>query len=258
MTSVEKSTPLHQPSRPRKLRYKAKYQVLQISRKWWFGIPVLILAIWGGWEFRTDLREYGEFILDQDRFSAYVRRLGIWGPALLWILNAIQILIAMLPGHAIALASGYIYGTYFGFIIVYTSTIVSGQIAFLLTRRYGRPLVVHFVPERILSRWDTSSEKHGFTYFLIALLVPVFPTDVLTYIAGLSMISTLKFTLANILGRAPYLFLISLVGAFGVEYLTQGLSPLLWLMVVLAMVVIYLAYKYMFPIISRQIFGEEK
>jgi uncharacterized membrane protein YdjX (TVP38/TMEM64 family) len=257
MTSVEKTTPIPLLSRPRKLLNQAKILVLMISRRWWFGFLVLFLAFWLVWEFRTDLREYGEFILDQERFSAYVRSLGLAGPLVLWISNAIQVLIAILPGHAIAFASGYIYGTYIGFIIMYTSTIVAGQIAFLLARRFGRPLVVHFVPEKYLSQWDRSSRRYGFTFYLVTLLLPVFPTDLLTFVAGLSMISVPKFTLANLLGRAPYLFLMSMIGALGIEYVVQGLSPTAWLFLAFAMVVVIWAYRYLLPKISRIIFDEE-
>lgn len=258
MKSTEKTTRTFLASRFAALLQNMKHHIKRLSRRWWFGIPLLILAFWLGWKFRADLREYAEFILDLDRFSAYMRSLGVWGPVSMWILNFIQILIAVLPGHAIALASGYLYGTYFGFLILYTSTIVAGQIAFLLARRFGRPLVVHFVPEKYLSRWDKSSKRHGFTFYLVALFIPVFPTDLLTFIAGLSMISVPKFTLANIIGRAPYLFIMSMVGALGIEYVAQGLTPIAWLFLALAIAIVIWAYRYLLPMINRLIFAEEE
>ena len=251
--TINKSSPI-----PKGWMEYIKTWLNRIYKNRWLQSILFLILIGIIWQLRVELRGVAEFALDQDAFASYIRNLGYVGPIVFWVLNATQIIIAVLPGHAIALGAGYIYGTYFGFIILYTSTIVAGQIAFLLSRRYGRPFVVRFVPEKILSRWDATSEKHGFTYFLIALLIPVFPTDVLTYIAGLSKISLPKFTLANILGRAPYIFLISMVGALGIEFVSQGLSSTQWIMMVLSLVVIFLAYKYMLPIITKEIFNREK
>ncbi|MDH3943616.1 MAG: VTT domain-containing protein [Anaerolineae bacterium] len=233
--------------------------ILRVARRllgiWWLRIILAALVLLSLWLAREQLQSFSRFILDQDRVTAYISSWGILGPFVLWVLNFLQVIIAILPGHAIAIAAGYFYGLPIGFFILYSSTIIAGQLAFALARRYGRPLVVYFIPSKYLDRWDASSERHGFWFYFIGLLVPVFPTDVLTFIAGLSMLSTPKFILANLIGRFPYLLLMALFGSHGVDFLSQGLPLLTWIIILLILIALAYSWRYLIPRISRLFLG---
>lgn len=231
--------------------------ILQAYRNRWVRIGFILLLSYGTWKFRYELGELGELVLNQDHFSAYVTSLGLLGPLFLWSLNVAQIIIAVLPGHIIFLTSGYIYGTFNGFLIMYTSTLVAGQLAFLLARYFGRPMVIRFVPAKTLSVWDRIADKNGFMYYLLLLLVPIFPTDVLTYVAGLSKISIPKFTLANIIGRAPWIFFLTVVGALGIDFVVNSLSPTSWVLLTLAILVFVVVYRLLSPSLRRTIIGRQ-
>src|SRR5688572_10097195 len=65
---------------------------------------------------------------------------GMWGPLVLFILFVLQVFLAFIPGQALMIACGYIYGFWGGFLISWLSLVVGGEIAYLLARHYGRPL----------------------------------------------------------------------------------------------------------------------
>jgi uncharacterized membrane protein YdjX (TVP38/TMEM64 family) len=222
---------------------------------WWARVILAGLALLILWLVREQLQSFARFILDQERLSAYITQWGLFGPFALWLLNFLQVIIAILPGHAIALAAGYFYGLPIGFFILYSSTIIAGQLAFALARRFGRPVVVYFVPTKYLDRWDETSKRHGFWFYFIGLIVPIFPTDVLTFIAGLSMLSTPKFIIANLIGRFPYLLLMALMGSHGIEFLTQGLPLVTWVVLGLIVIVLVFLWRYLIPRFSRLFLG---
>jgi uncharacterized membrane protein YdjX (TVP38/TMEM64 family) len=58
---------------------------------------------------------------------------------------------------------------------------------------------------------------------MISFMLPVFPADLMNYVAGLSSISWLKFLVANFFGRLPGVLAMTLIGSHGL-----ALSPQVW------------------------------
>lgn len=163
------------------------------------------------------------FLSDQDAVSTLVRSYGFWGPLAIIVLHTLQILIAAIPGHMIMIVSGYIYGMWGGFVLTLITTVVLSQAAFYLSRWAGRPVVERLVPEGSLERWDRLANHYGFTFFMISFMLPIFPADVMNYVAGLSSLSAMKFLVANFFGRLPGVVVMTLIGSHGL-----ALSPQVW------------------------------
>lgn len=171
---------------------------------------------------------------DQAAVSAYLQEFGIWGPLVLAMVQLIQIVVAVIPGHVFLVAAGYVYGLPLGLLLNITFTVAASQFTYSLARWAGRPLVSRFVPNDKLDRWYKIGEKQGFTFFTIAFLLPVFPTDVMNFIAGLSGISPRKFLAASFLGRLPSAIILTLIGSHGLEW-----TPLAWGLLFILIVTVY-------------------
>ena len=163
------------------------------------------------------------YLSDQDAVSTLVRSYGFWGPLAIIMLHTLQIAIAAIPGHMIMIVSGYIYGAWGGFVLTLITTVVLSQAAFSLSRWAGRPVVERLVPEGSLQRWDRLANHYGFFFFMISFMLPIFPADVMNYVAGLSSLSSLKFLVANFFGRLPGVLVMTLIGSHGL-----ALSPQVW------------------------------
>ena len=100
---------------------------------------------------------------------------------------------------------------------------VSGQIAFWLVRRYGRPFAEKWIKPTMLDRWDKSAAGRGVGFYVITLVMPFFPNDAMCYVAGLSRLSSRQFLQANMLGRGIACLLTVIVGAFSAQ-----IPVLLW------------------------------
>lgn len=180
----------------------------------------IVVALWVG---RQPIEELWELLSDQETVSVYLQSFGAWGPLVLAVMQFLQVLIVVIPGHVFLIAAGYVYGFLPGFLMNLAFVVTASQIAFLLARWAGRPLVEHLVPEEILDRWYKIGQERGFVFFTIAFLLPVFPTDMMNFIAGLTGISGISFLAANFLGRLPSVIMLTLIGSHGLE-----LSPLAW------------------------------
>src|SRR5262245_29461727 len=116
-------------------------------------IAVSLIAAWIYWEpLMASLRWFSNL----DAIVTSIHGYGVLGPVALCILFMLQTFLAFIPGQALMVASGYIYGFGGGILITWVSLVLGGQIAFWLARRYGRPFAEKFIAPHILDRWDKS------------------------------------------------------------------------------------------------------
>ena len=194
------------------------------------GLVVIVLPVL--WGLHAPLASMMQWFSDREAVSQAIQNSGLWGPVILFVLFVLQTFIAFIPGQALMIASGYIYGFTGGFLITWLSLVAGGQMAFWLARRYGHRFAEKWISPAILDRWDKSAAGQGIGFYAITLVLPLFPNDAMCYVAGLGRISGQRFLIANLLGRGMASFITVLVGAYGSQIPMQvwvGLGVLILL-----------------------------
>jgi uncharacterized membrane protein YdjX (TVP38/TMEM64 family) len=168
-----------------------------------------------------------QWFSDLGAVTEAIRGFGLWGPAVLCLLFILQTFLAFIPGQALMVASGYVYGFSSGILITWASLVAGGQMAFWLARRYGRPFAEKWISPSVLNRWDKSAAGRGIPFYVITLVMPFFPNDAMCYVAGLGNMSNRRFLVANALGRGIASFLTVVVGAF-----SERVPSLIWIAII--------------------------
>lgn len=190
------------------------------------------------WWFRTPLLDCLSALRDQQAISSFVQKSGMFGPAILFGLLVAQVFLAVIPGHTLMIAGGYVYGFAQGALLTATSTILGSQLAFWLARRCGRDLVSRLASPTIIARWDRLADHQGGTFFFFTFVLPIFPSDLMCYIAGLGKISPWRFFVANVFGRLPCAIVLTLIGAYSLQL------PLhIWLVVASGYILVFLVWR---------------
>lgn len=154
-----------------------------------------------------------QILSNPQSLKEFVSQFDVLAPLVLILLIALQVLFAPLPGQVAGLASGFLFGPLLGTIYSMAGLIIGSYIVFILSRKYGRPLVEKFVNQETLKKFDHFSSENGvFTLFLIYLL-PVLPDDAISYIAGLTNLRIRTLVIISALGRLPGFIVLNLVGA---------------------------------------------
>lgn len=182
-----------------------------------FKFILFVLALLALWILRDSISALWAWISDRETVTASMERAGLWGPVVLFLLFVLQVFLAFIPGQALMVASGYLYGFWSGFLLSWLSLVIGGEIAFLLARRYGRAFAEKWISKEVLARWDKSAEGQGVGFFTFSLVMPLVPNDAMCYVAGLGKISHRHFSLANLLGRGMACIVTSWIGAFGMQ-----------------------------------------
>jgi uncharacterized membrane protein YdjX (TVP38/TMEM64 family) len=189
---------------------------------------ILALAHWG--------RPLYDWLNDREALNAWLADLGAWGPAAIILLEVAQTLAAPVPGTAIEAASGFLFGPWWGTLYAMTGIVSGALIAFFLARRFGRPLILRFVPRREVERLDHLLERGGSLMFFLLWLFPFVPDDLVCLAAGLMGMAPRRFLLLMAIGRLPGIFFSVWLGATAAR-----LNPAWWLAGLAAVALLALA-----------------
>lgn len=167
-------------------------------------------------------------ILSADVLHARVVELGPWGPALIALLMMLAILISPIPSAPIALAAGAAYGHTWGTLYVLIGAEAGAVVAFALARFAGRATVHRWFGDR-LSTGLVGSQNTLMGIVFFSRLLPFVSFDIVSYAAGLTVLSFWRFAVATLAGIVPTSVLLTHFGkqAAGGEASSMLLSVLL-------------------------------
>lgn len=191
---------------------KQQSQLIQSKSKLLAALATLIAIVW---IFRYQLQYIYYWFSDREAITSSIGQLGIWGPIVLFVLLILQVFLAMIPGHALMVAGSYAFGFWPSFFITVVSTVLGSQVAFMIGRKWGRSMVYKLADTKLIQRWDRLANGQGAMFFFFSFVLPIFPSDLMTYVAGLGTISAKRFFIANIFGRSVVAGFITLIGAQG-------------------------------------------
>ena len=131
-----------------------------------------------------------------EQLQAYMKRFGVFAPVILTVIQAIQVIIPILPGWLGCVVGAGMFGAAGGFWCNYIGISAGSIISFLLAKRYGVELVRKMVPmEKYQKLVDWVNTKKSYTLILfLAILLPLAPDDFLCWFSGLTGMGTRKFT----------------------------------------------------------------
>lgn len=142
-----------------------------------------------------------------------VREYGALAPLAFVLLQVTQVVIAPVPGHVLALAAGYLFGGFWGFVYSMLGAALGTYVAIRVARRFGRPWVEQVVADDALDHFDGVLDRYGLFGVFLVFLLPGLPDDVLCLVAGLSPLDVKKVVAVSVVGRAPGYLVLVLSGA---------------------------------------------
>lgn len=194
------------------------------------GIAVYGLAVYFGY---LPLNPFAWLFEIGDKVRDELPKYGILAPVIYVLVYALQIVVAPIPGAALAYTAGFLFGPIAASLYSMAAILLGSALAFWLARRLGWPLIEKIAPPSWIERWrNLAAVNSSLTWFLL-MLAPT--ADVFYFIAGLTTLSFRRFMLLVILGRTPGIILSSIVGANVETFGAQWIFILIGAMLLLAL-----------------------
>ena len=174
------------------------------------GVVTIALAISGRLTFL--IQYLWDIFATRDHLRVYVESWGTLAPAAFIAIQALQVVIAPIPGELTGAVGGFLFGFWPSTAYSTLGLGAGSVIAFLAARIVGLPLVKLAVGREFMEKFHFLVERRGTFISLILFAIPGFPKDVLSYLLGLSPMCLVPFALVATLGRIPGTLMLSCSG----------------------------------------------
>jgi uncharacterized membrane protein YdjX (TVP38/TMEM64 family) len=151
--------------------------------------------------------------IDKRFLKQTLRQWGILAPVIFIALQALQVIIAPIPGDVTGILGGYLFGEWLGFIYSTLGLTVGSVAAFGVGRWLGAHYVRSLVSQETWDKMGFIVEAEGTILCFIIYLIPGLPKDMVCYLFGISPMPLWVFTLVSTLGRIPGTWVLSAQGA---------------------------------------------
>ncbi len=169
--------------------------------------------------------------------AEYLRSFGAGAILITLLLFVVMTFTIVFPFMILSGAAGIVFGLFWGIIISWAGEVLGALVMFVFARYFFRHTVEGWIAKsRYLKQVDDYSAANGFKALLLARLLPLAPSGIITAIAAISRISFKDFFLATILGKLPPVVIKVILG-HDLVFAGENLGRLVF--IVLLVVIVY-------------------
>lgn len=158
----------------------------------------------------------------QSNITKFISSYGIAAPLVFLVLQAIQVIIPIIPAGITSGFAVMFWGGIGGFILNYIGICGGSILAFLIARKYGKSFVKSlFGSDKFNKYVDKFNLNNNFEkVFALLIFLPLAPDDFLCYFAGLTDLTLNRFIVIILIGKISgiifySLFLLQIFRYFG-------------------------------------------
>ena len=183
-----------------------------------------------------------KMIKTPESFKEYLEKSGRWMPIAYILLQFLQVVILPIPSFVSTLAGVALFGAFPTLLYSYCAIVPASILAFFFGRKLGRKAVVWMIGESTLLKWQNKLKSKDNLILTAMFLLPLFPDDILCFVAGLSSMSNKYFIVMILICR-----LVNLTGtAYSIDFIPfttwWGITIWIVLAIVFSLVFLYV-YK---------------
>ncbi|MBR7186597.1 MAG: TVP38/TMEM64 family protein [Clostridia bacterium] len=148
-------------------------------------------------------------VRDGASLQAYLERSGGWMGFLFTTLQFLQVVVLPIPSTVTVVAGAALFGPLYGSLLSLLGILIGSLVAFLVGRYAGTRVVAWLVGKETLEKWLKKIKGKDKLLLTAMFLLPVFPDDVLCFIAGISSMSLGYFLAVILISRILAIFVTS-------------------------------------------------
>ena len=183
-----------------------------------------------------------EVVKSSENLQAYLEKAGVWMPIVYILLQFLQVVVLPIPSIVSTVAGIALFGPFKTMLFSLIGIIPASILAFFVGRKLGNKAVSWMIGEETLKKWQKKLKGKDNLLLTVMFLLPVFPDDVLCFVAGLSSMSTKYFLIMICISRI--LSVSATCYSFGFIPLNEWWGILIWgILIALLAAAFLLVYK---------------
>lgn len=145
-------------------------------------------------------------VRDAESLKAYLESKGSWMSIVFILLQFLQVIILPIPSFITVAAGSALFGPFVSSLYSLLGIVLGSIAAFCIGKYLGYPAVSWLVGEDTLKKWLKKIKGKDKLLLSAMFLLPVFPDDVLCFVAGISTMSFPFFLVVILVSRVLAIF----------------------------------------------------
>ncbi|HFH9837989.1 TPA: TVP38/TMEM64 family protein [Streptococcus suis] len=160
---------------------------------------------------------------DQNVLTDLIKSHGAFGSLTFLLIQIVQVVFPIIPGGVTTVVGFLVFNFWWGFFLNYIGISIGSIILFWLSRRYGKKFCLLFMNEETFYKYESKIDnKRGYEiFFILCMLSPISPADIVVMITGLTSMSYRKFIIIILLCRPISIVAYSFFWIYGSQWLQQ-------------------------------------
>jgi uncharacterized membrane protein YdjX (TVP38/TMEM64 family) len=190
---------------------------LIVRHRWAIAVGIATLIVgYCAWLVVSDAPSYRFLVrlyVDKHFLKQTLREWGLLAPVIFIVLQALQVIIAPIPGEVTGILGGFLFGEWVGLLYSTIGLTLGSLAAFGVGRWLGAHYVRTLVSQETWDKMGFIVDAEGAILCFIIYLIPGLPKDMVCYLFGISPMPLWVFALVSTLGRIPGTWVLSAQGA---------------------------------------------
>ena len=140
-------------------------------------------------------------IQDENSLQEYLASKGAWMPVVYTVLQYLQVVILPIPSVVSTVAGVALFGPFQTTIYSLIGVLLGSFTAFLIGQKLGNKAVAWMIGEETMNKWQNKIKGKDYLLLTLMFILPVFPDDVLCFVAGLSTMTLKYFSVMIVVSR---------------------------------------------------------
>jgi uncharacterized membrane protein YdjX (TVP38/TMEM64 family) len=166
-------------------------------------VAVCAYCVWLVWTDAPVYRFLHRLFHDNQFMKDKLVQWGAAAPVIFILIQALQVVVAPIPGEVTGILGGFVFGEWVGLIYSTIGLTIGSLAAFGLGRWLGDSYVRNLVSEETWNKLGFIVEAEGTILCFIIYLIPGLPKDIICYLFGVSPMPFWVFAVVSTLGRVP-------------------------------------------------------
>ena len=180
---------------------------------------------------------------------------SFWAPIIFIVLQMLQVFLLPLPGVLTVGAGVLLFGVWETCLYSYIGIVLGSLVAFAVGRVIGYRAAAWLVGRESLDKWLQKVKGKDRRLLTVMFVLPIFPDDILCFVAGLSTMTWKYFIIMQLIARALSVVMTSLsVGGMVIPYNTWW-GILCWILIGAAIIALFILLYKKGDAIERWFFG---
>ena len=189
----------------------------------------------------TESKAVQYYLANPELLKSLILSFGILAPIAIILLQTFQTTISIIPSQITTIVAGFGFGPVLGLVYSLIGAFFGSMIIFVVGRKYGKELALKLFGKKEMVHFHIFFKQKKKWALFLARIAPIFPNDLVSFMAGLTSIRLRDFNWVSTFG---FILQMVILTYFGSELAAGEVSvTMILITVVVSLLLLLLIFK---------------